>query len=148
VCELFLEYAASLGFDLAFQDFEAELRELPGEYGPPAGALFVARRGKEAVGCVGVRPFDVEGTCELKRLYDRPAERGTGTGRALAEAAIAEARRLGYQRVVLDTVPSMGAARALYRSLGFTETEPYRFNPVPGTAYMALQLVETPKPPR
>jgi putative acetyltransferase len=144
---LFLEYAGSLGFNLGFQDFETELRELPGDYAPPEGALFLARSGTETLGCVALRPLE-RGVCEMKRLYVRPAARGTGTGRALAEAVVAEAERLGYERMRLDTVPSMAAARALYRELGFREIEPYTFNPVRGTAYMELQLGKPAKSPR
>jgi GNAT superfamily N-acetyltransferase len=148
VHELFLEYADSLGFDLAFQDFEDELRRLPGEYGPPRGALLLARRDEEAVGCVGVRPLD-PATCELKRLFVRPTARGGGVGRALTEAAVETARELGYERMRLDTVPAMGSARALYRSLGFHEIESYRHNPIPGTSFMELALhsAKTPEPP-
>ena len=136
---LFLEYAESLGFDLGFQDFEAELRGLPGEYAPPGGVLLLARVAKEAVGCVGLRPLAPE-TCEMKRLYVRPKARAGGAGRALAEAVIEVGRELGYRRMRLDTVPTMTAARALYRSLGFREIEPYRFNPIPGTSFMELDL--------
>jgi ribosomal protein S18 acetylase RimI-like enzyme len=136
---LFGEYAASLGFDLSFQGFERELRELPGDYAPPRGGLLVARAGGEPAGCAALRPLDGE-TCEMKRLYVRPEFRGAGVGRALAEAVVEAARRAGYRRMRLDTVPSMQAARALYRTIGFREIEPYRFNPVPGTAFMELDL--------
>jgi putative acetyltransferase len=136
---LFAEYAASLGFDLSFQDFERELAGLPGEYVPPRGRLLLTLAGDEAAGCAALRPLDGV-TCELKRLYVRPAYRGTGLGRRLAGEMIAAARVLGYERIWLDTVPSMGAALALYRSLGFVEIEPYRFNPVPGTTFLGLDL--------
>ena len=137
---LFKEYEHATGVDLCFQNFEAELRGLPGDYAPPAGRLFIlAAEDGSALGCVALRPLDAS-TCEMKRLYLRPAARGTGAGRRLAESVIAEARSIGYERMRLDTLPSMRAAIALYRSLGFRETEPYRFNPVEGTLYMELDL--------
>jgi GNAT superfamily N-acetyltransferase len=136
---LFREYADGLGVDLAFQDWDRELRELPGAYAPPRGALFLAEASGAAVGCVALRPLDPP-CCEMKRLYVRPAGRGTGLGRRLAERVIEEARRLGYGAMRLDTLPSMGDAQALYRRLGFREIPAYRYNPIPGTLFLELDL--------
>jgi putative acetyltransferase len=136
---LFNEYAASLGFDLCFQDFDRELRELPGDYAPPDGCLLLARDGDKAQGCVALRKIDMQ-TCEMKRLFVRPEARGRKLGRKLAGAVIAEARRIGYLRMRLDTIPSMSEAVALYRTLGFKETAPYRHNPISGAIFMELEL--------
>ena len=131
VRNLLREYAAGLGIDLSFQDFDSELADPLGFY----EVVLLA----DGDGCVALRRLD-ELTCEMKRLYVRPSARAGGVGRRLAEAIVAEARQRGYRRMLLDTLPSMGAARSLYTSLGFKETEPYRYNPVPGTAFLELDL--------
>jgi ribosomal protein S18 acetylase RimI-like enzyme len=136
---LFEEYAAGLAVDLSFQGFEEELRGLPGDYAPPRGALLLAVEDEGTLGCVALRRVDEE-TAEMKRLYLRPAARGRGLGRALAEAALAEARRLGYRRIRLDTLPGMEAAQSMYAALGFKTIPPYRFNPVPGALFMERDL--------
>ena len=137
--ELFEEYAASLGFDLAFQGFDRELASLPGEYAPPEGLILLAWEGREAAGCGALRPFGPDG-CEMKRLYVRPGQRGTGAGRRLAVALIEGARLRGYPWMRLDTVPGMESAIGLYRALGFREIDPYRPNPIPGALFMQLDL--------
>jgi ribosomal protein S18 acetylase RimI-like enzyme len=137
---LFREYADSIGVDLCFQDFETELATLPGAYRPPRGALLLAERRGEAAGCVALRPLEPPAVAELKRLYVRPSARGAGLGAALTEAALETARAAGYARIRLDTLPTMAAAQALYRRLGFREVAPYRLNPIPGALYMERDL--------
>jgi len=143
VRELFREYAGSLGVDLSFQGFEDELASLPGEYAPPAGRLLLGLLDGGLAACVALRPFG-ERDCELKRLYVRDRARRTGLGRLLAEAAIDAASEIGYERMLLDTLPAMEAARQLYRSLGFEEVDAYRYNPVQGTSFMALRIRRRP----
>jgi putative acetyltransferase len=138
--ELFLEYAASLGFSLCFQNFDQELAGLPGDYAPPEGRLLLAEYEGQLAGCVALHKIE-PGICEMKRLYLRPQFRGKGLGRALAEHLIAGARQAGYRRMRLDTVePVMKNAVAMYRAMGFREIVPYRTNPMAGTLYMELDL--------
>jgi putative acetyltransferase len=140
VRELFLEYATSLGFSLCFQGFGDELRDLPGMYAPPSGRLLLATDNGTAAGCVGIHALG-DRIAEMKRLYVRPAFRGTGLGRTLAVRACDEARSCGYRAIRLDTIAgSMDAAIALYRSLGFREIPPYRENPIPGALYLEAPL--------
>jgi ribosomal protein S18 acetylase RimI-like enzyme len=130
------EYWTSFGFIPCFQGFGAELAGLPGAYGPPRGALLLS----PGQGCVALRPLDTR-TAEMKRLYVRPAARGTGLGRALAEAAVARARELGFERLCLDTIAArMEAAVALYRSMGFEEIPPYAEDPTPSALCLELRL--------
>src|SRR5918912_2666522 len=134
--ELFLEYAGWLGFSLCFQNFDKELAELPGAYAPPRGRLLLAQQAGETAGCIALRPI-LDGACEMKRLYVRPAFRGQGLGRELAVRVIEEARTLGYERMLLDTLPDkMAGAIKVYRSLGFTEIGPYYQTPDEGFLFM------------
>ena len=138
--KLFRAYGASLPFSLDFQGFDAELAGLPAPYCPPGGCLLVATQGDATIGIVGLKPL-MPGIAEIKRLYVLPEARGAGLGRILAERAIAEARGKGYERVRLDTHrPSMGAAIALYRALGFAEILPYGPNPDGQFAFFEKRL--------
>jgi GNAT superfamily N-acetyltransferase len=142
VRSLFQEYAASLNFDLDFQDFREELATLPGKYAPPLGSILVAKENGETVGCVAVRPLGGE-VCEMKRLYVRPSHRGRRVGWELALAIIEEAKRLGYKAMRLDTVVAMKEASALYRALGFQPIDAYCYNPLPDAMYFELKLGES-----
>jgi len=133
------EYAASLDIDLGFQGFGDEIAHFPRGYMPPDGVVLVAWEDNEPAGVVALRRYRGS-VCEMKRLYVRPKHRGKGLGRTLSEEVIAAARRLGYTTMRLDTLPTMDAAIALYRALGFHDIPAYRFNPVAGAHYMELAL--------
>ena len=137
--KLFIEYAASLNFDLCFQNFDKELAELPGEYNPPDGLLLLAFYDKKVAGCVALRPLS-KNICEMKRMYVRPEFRGKGIGRHLSQTIIEKAREIDYKSMRLDTIPSMKEAIVLYKSLGFKKIKPYRHNPIKGAMYFELKL--------
>jgi len=137
--ELFLEYQAGLGVSLCFQGFDAELASLPGSYAAPRGRLLIARVGSEVAGCGALRPHGADDG-EMKRLYVRPALRGHGVGAALCRELIDAARQAGYARLLLDTLPAMREAQAMYAKLGFIDIAPYTENPIEGTRFLALVL--------
>ena len=141
--QLFREYADSLGLDLAFQNFDDELAQLPGDYAAPRGALLLAYVDGALAGCCALRPLDnadIPNAAEMKRLYVRPAFRGFGLGRQLAETILDAARQAGYASVLLDTLDDMEAARNLYADLGFLSIEPYYHNPIPGAHYLKADI--------
>ena len=138
--KLLVEYADSLGFHLRFQNFEEELANLPSVYVSPSGCLLLAVYKEQPVGCVGLRKLNDE-VCEMKRLYVREQFRSLGIGRALVEAVIEKARKIDYNYMRLDTVPSMEVASALYASVGFKNTGAYRYNPIEEAVFMELKLV-------
>jgi GNAT superfamily N-acetyltransferase len=139
--ELFRAYESSLGIDLAYQDFEQELAALPGKYAPPSGQLLLARAAEgELIGCVALRPLELDGCCEMKRLYVSPEGRGCGLGKALVNAIIEEAKRIGYREIRLDTLPTMVEAISLYQKCGFLPIPPYNEAPFEGVVYMGRQL--------
>lgn len=141
--EIFREYAASLPVDLGFQGFETELATLPADYAAPRGALLMGLVNGQIAGCCALRPMDsvdYPNACEMKRLYVRPAFRGLGLGRQLAEAIMDAARMAAYDYVLLDTLNDMEAARALYEDLGFGEIPPYYHNPLAGAHYLKAEL--------
>jgi len=137
---LFKEYSDTLGLDLCFQNFQKEVAELPGGYAPPDGRLLLAFLDEQVAGCVALRKIE-DGTSEMKRLYVKPEFRGKGIGRKMAVAVVEEARRIGYARIRLDTLPSkMAEAIRVYRWLGFREIGPYYSNPFDGVLFMELSL--------
>lgn len=141
--QIFTEYAAQLGIDLCFQNFEAELASLPGEYSAPDGTLLLALVDGEVAGCCALRGLDsvdYPNAAEMKRLYVRKAFRRFGLGRQLAEAVLDAARVSGYHSVLLDTLDDMESARALYAELGFVDIPPYYHNPIPGAHYLKVDL--------
>jgi GNAT superfamily N-acetyltransferase len=141
--EVLREYASSLGIDLCFQGFEAELAQLPGEYAPPSGLLLLAFVDGEVAGCGAMRPLrdvDHANACEMKRLFVKPAFRRFGLGRRVAQALIDAAVAAGHSVMLLDTLDDMEAARGLYASLGFVDVPPYYYNPIPGAHYLKCDL--------
>ncbi|MGH8864445.1 MAG: GNAT family N-acetyltransferase [Burkholderiales bacterium] len=139
VTSIFREYVASPSVSLDFQDYEIEFANLPGKYAEPEGCLLLAWKDGTVVGCAAFRRVD-ERICEMKRVYVRPAARGTNLGRRLVERVLQEARAAGYVRICLDVLPEFIAAQRLYESLGFQPAPPVTFNPVPGTKYLGLDL--------
>ena len=143
VREIFQEYAEGLGIDLRFQQFDAELAGLPGDYAEPRGALLLATVDGELAGCCALRPLDTAdypNTSEMKRVYVRKAFRVFGLGRLLTEAILDAARQAGYASVLLDTLNEMDTARNLYADLGFEEIPPYYHNPISGAHYLKVNL--------
>jgi putative acetyltransferase len=143
---LFREYATMPGVAPCVEDFEREVVSLPGLYAPPNGRLLVAMQESagnsgEAIGCIALRRLEPD-VCEMKRLYVRPAFRGSGAGRELVSSLIEDARAIGYKRMLLDTLPSMAEAHKLYRTLGFREIPSYQKNPIPGALFFELLLHE------
>ena len=136
---LFREYAGMVAEALCFQNFDQELAALPGGYAPPGGVLLIARDADAAAGCVGLRRIDTQAG-EIKRMYVRERYRGSGLGRRLAVEVIEAARKMGYARVLLDTLPELAPAIALYRDLGFRETAPYLASPTPGALCFELRF--------
>jgi putative acetyltransferase len=141
--QIFQEYASGLGIDLCFQNFDAELRDLPGDYQEPRGALRMAYVGNELAGCCALRPLDsvdYPNASEMKRLFVRPGFRRFGLGRHLAEAIMDCARQADYDCILLDTLDTMESARVLYQELGFEEIPPYYHNPIEGAHYLKANL--------
>ena len=139
VISIFREYVSSPTVSLDFQEYEAEFADLPGKYAAPEGRLLLAQEAGAVLGCAALRRVD-ESTCEMKRVYVRPAARGRNLGRLLVEAILREAKLAGYARICLDVLPEFTAAQQLYAAMGFVPAEPVSFNPVPGTKFLALSL--------
>ena len=137
--QMLAEYVAWIGLDLAFQEIDADVAGLPGDYAPPRGALFVGADGARLGGMIGIRALD-DLTCEMKRLFVRPDARGHGLARRLIDAAIDESRRIGYVEMRLDTLPMMTDAQSLYTAMGFRDIAPYYATPIAGTRFMAKIL--------
>ena len=139
VLAIFTEYVNSPSVSLDFQGYQEEFADLTGKYAPPEGRLLLAAEGERVLGCVALRKVS-EGICEMKRLYVRPAARGLSLGRGLAKAIVDEARAAGYAEIRLDVLPEFEAARSIYSSMGFVVADPVSHNPVPGTAFLGLDL--------
>ncbi|MCC0640510.1 GNAT family N-acetyltransferase [Clostridioides sp. ES-S-0048-02] len=136
---LFTEYSNSLNIDLCFQDFNNELKTLPGKYKKPSGSLILAFVDENLAGCVALKKLE-DDVCELKRLYVRDKFRGLKIGKILLEEIVKEAKKIGYTYMRLDTLPSMKSAQGLYEKIGFYDINPYTYNPIEGARYMELKL--------
>jgi len=139
VKEIFVEYVQSLDTDLSFQDFQNELKSLPGKYAPPDGALVLALFDNKVAGCIALRKIN-DDVCEMKRLYVRDCYRMLGVGKALISHIINEAHKLNYSYMRLDTLPSMNYAHSLYSSFEFYDINPYIYNPIEGARFMELKI--------
>jgi GNAT superfamily N-acetyltransferase len=137
---MFRAYAQSLDIDLTPQGFMQEVDALPGDYGPPGGEILLAKRGDHVLGCIALKPLEPPRIAEIKRLYVRDQARRIGVGKALVEAAVDTARRLGYREIKLDTLPQMEGAIALYRQYGFAPIPPYGSHPYPGLVTLGKKL--------
>lgn len=127
---------------LAQQHYDTELEHLREKYGPPEGRLYLARADGTAAGCVALRRIDQE-SCEIKRLYVRPAYRGHGLAGSLVDQVLADARKIGYRAVLLDTFPFLKDAIRLYKKRGFREVPSYNGTPMEQLIYLRLDLKET-----
>lgn len=140
--DLFKEYAIQIGVNLEFQNFSNEIENIESQYSRPKGVLFLANQeGNFPLGCCAIRELK-DTICELKRMYLRKEGRGLGVGKQMLSKAIETARQMGYRKMRLDTLPSMTAAISLYQSVGFYDIEPYRYNPIPGTRYFEIDLIQ------
>lgn len=139
VIAIFREYIGSVSVDLGFQNYDAEFAALPGKYAAPQGRLLLAWLENDVVGCVALRKVD-DATCEMKRVYVRPAARGHRLGYQLVERILDEARAAGYARICLDVLPEFAAARHIYTAFGFTDAAPVAHNPIPGTRFLGRDL--------
>ncbi len=139
VASLFGQYAGSLPVDLNAQGFAEEIAHPPGPYAPPDGALLLACKDGDVLGCIALKRL-APGVAEIKRLYVVQQGRGLGIGKALVAAILKEAVRLGYREIKLDTLPHMIQAIALYRGFGFVPIAPYGSFPYPGLLCFGLSL--------
>jgi GNAT superfamily N-acetyltransferase len=137
--DLLWEYGVIRNFDAALGDYKSEIKNLPGEYGPPGGCIVIAYLDNDAAGCVAYRNLG-NSICEMKRLYVKDSFRRQGIGQFLIKTIIYESKEAGYKQMMLDTHPWMKSARKLYLEEGFTETDPYNNNPTQGIRFFKLDL--------
>lgn len=136
---LFREYHKMLGIDLGFQNYEEELTHLPEKYAMPDGRLYVIYLEDKLAGCIALRRFGIN-QCEMKRLFVRPQFRGLRLGQILAEKIIKDAKMIGYEEMVLDTLSTLQSAVTMYRKMGFEEVAPYYDNPLKDVLYFKIKL--------